>query len=361
MSVRKALLIAQLGLRRLLARPTDLFFVVALPLLITLVIGFSVFGSNDRGYRVGIVDEGAGPIGRALIADLERSPAIDAHPYADADELRKAVRRGYVVAGVVVPAAYDAEALDGSASVMFLADPARSAPLGIRSTITAAMQRQLAAAPIVSVDAETVATTRSIPGGFSYPAAANLVLFMFITAMAGAGALIEQRVLGIARRMISTPTSVATVVAGQVGSRLAIALFQGLLILFVGVFVFRVGYGDLAAATVLVLVFALVATSVSTLAGSVFRNAEQARAIAAPLGIALGMLGGCMWPLEVVGSTMKTVGHLVPHAWAMDAFVALMAGGADLAAIAPQVLVLVGYTAVILPLATWRLRRALTA
>jgi ABC-2 type transport system permease protein len=57
---------------------------------------------------------------------------------------------------------------------------------------------------------------------------------------------------------------------------------------------------------------------------------------------------------------MRTIGHLVPQAWAMDAFVALMGKGADLAAIAPQLLVLAAYAAVLLPLATWRLRIAIT-
>jgi len=358
-SVRIVLLIAVLGVRRLVARPTDLFFVLALPLLITLVIGFSVFGAVDRGYRVRIVDQSGGPRAAALVAELEHSTAIDAHRYADADELRKAVRRGFVVAGVIVPAGFDVGASDGSADVVFVADPARSAPIGIRSTVNAALQREFRRSP-VSAETETVTTTRSVPGGFSYPAAANLILFMFITAMSGSAVLIEQRVLGIIRRMLATPTSVATIVAGQAASRLAIALFQGLLILVVGTVAFGVRYGDVFAATVLVLVFGLVATGVSTLAGSVFRSAEQARAVAPPLGIALGMLGGCMWPLEVVGPTMKTVGHLVPHAWAMDAFVALVGKGADLAAIVPQLLVLLGYAAVLLPLATWRLRVALT-
>jgi ABC-2 type transport system permease protein len=347
--------IAALGLRRLLVRPTDLFFVIALPLLITLVIGFSVFGSVGSGYRVGIVDESGGARAAGLVRDLERSPAIAAHPYADADELRKAVRRGFVVAGVIVPSGYEGA---GPADVIFVADPARSAPAGVRSTVVAAIQSQ-DGRPKVGVDAETVATARSIPGGFSYPATANIVLFMFITAMAGSAALIEQRVLGLTRRMLATPTSVASIVAGQAGSRLAIALFQGFFILVVGALAFGVNYGDLGAAIVLVAVFGLVATSVSTLAGSLFRTAEQARAIAPPLGIALGMLGGCMWPLEIVGSTMRSIGHVVPHAWAMDAFVALTAKGADLAGIAPQLLVLLGYTAVLLPVATWRLRAAL--
>ncbi len=59
-----------------------------------------------------------------------------------------------------------------------------------------------------------------------------------------------------------------------------------------------------------------------------------------PVGIALGMLGGTMWPLEIVPQAMRTVGHLTPHAWAMDAFIALMGKGADLASIAPQIAIL---------------------
>ncbi|MDQ2953281.1 MAG: ABC transporter permease [Chloroflexota bacterium] len=359
MSPSKILLIGLLSLRRLLARPIDLFFVIALPLLITVVIGFSVF-ATDRGYRVGIVDEGAGPLGQALVADLEHSPAIEPHRYADADELRKAVRRGFVVAGVIVPAGFDPGVRDGSATVTFVADPARSAPLGIRSTVSAAVQRQASTRPPATVESETVATARAIPVGFSYPASANLVLFMFITGLAGIAVLIEQRALGITRRMLATPTSVGTIVAGQALGRFAIALFQGLFILVIGALVFGVRYGDLAAAVVLVIAFGLVATSISTLGGAVLRNSEQARAFAPPLGIALGMLGGCMWPLEVTGPTMKAIGHLTPHAWAMDAFVALTARGADLAAIVPQLLVLLGFSAVLLPLATWRLRVTLT-
>jgi ABC-2 type transport system permease protein len=66
-----------------------------------------------------------------------------------------------------------------------------------------------------------------------------------------------------------------------------------------------------------------------------------------------------MWPLEIVGPTMKAIGHITPHAWAMDAFVALIARGADLGGIVPQLLVLLAYAAVLLPVATWRLRAAL--
>jgi ABC-2 type transport system permease protein len=71
------------------------------------------------------------------------------------------------------------------------------------------------------------------------------------------------------------------------------------------------------------------------------------------------MLGGCMWPLAIVPAPMRAVGHLFPQAWAMDGFIALIARNAGLAGITRQLAVLAGFAAVLLALATWRLRRTL--
>ena len=65
-----------------------------------------------------------------------------------------------------------------------------------------------------------------------------------------------------------------------------------------------------------------------------------------------------MWPLEIVPEAMRTAGHVTPHAWAMDGFVDLIIRGESAAGIVPQLAVLVGIAAVLLPLATWRLRKA---
>ena len=45
-------------------------------------------------------------------------------------------------------------------------------------------------------------------GRFDLGAASNLVLFVFLTALAGSAALILTRQLGISRRMMSTPTPI---------------------------------------------------------------------------------------------------------------------------------------------------------
>jgi ABC-2 type transport system permease protein len=73
----------------------------------------------------------------------------------------------------------------------------------------------------------------------------------------------------------------------------------------------------------------------------------------------LGMLAGCMWPLEIVPAPMAVVGHFTPHAWAVDAFVQLMGAGATLPDVLAEVGILLAFAAAILAVAVWRLRRSI--
>lgn len=389
MSVAKALAIAGVSLRRLFRDRVGLFFVIVLPILITTAIGVTAFGAGGGGSAllVGLANEDAGGLARELAERIDASPSVETRTYPDAAAVRAAVRRGYVLGGVVIPNGYDTALRAGSsAEVEYLSNPTGTAPAGLRTSIAAAVSEQgarvraatfaatrggvsfdaayarasaAAGAPTVSVAAEAVTAARSLPRGFDYPAGANLILFMFITSMAGASDLILARQLGVSRRMLGTPTTAATVLAGEALGRLAIALFQGLFIFVVGTVVFGVRFGDPLGVGLLVISFGLVSTAVAMLFGTIFRTPDQAASIAPPVGIALGMLGGCMWPLEIVPPVMRQVGHVTPHAWAMDAMLALMARGADALAILPQILVLLAFSAVLLPLATWRLRRAI--
>lgn len=63
-----------------------------------------------------------------------------------------------------------------------------------------------------------------------------------------------------------------------------------------------------------------------------------------------------MWPLEIVGPTMRIIGHLVPHARAVDAWTNVVGSDAGVTDIARPLLVLTVWTAVLLVAATNRLR-----
>ena len=380
---------AGVTLRRLARDRLALFFVVLLPVVIILVIGITIGeGESDR-LPVGVLDQGGGALGAELQADLATSPALEPRGYDDQDALRKAVRRGVVAAGVVVPAGYDQALRAGrDAQVTFVVDQTRSAPAAVRTAVAAAVTRQAAIVRAarfaagtagVSFDAALAraralsgeqaqvrveATTiggreNALPSGFNYTAPSNLVLFVFITSLAGAAALVEERRLGVTTRMLAAPTTASTILFGETLGRFLVALLQGLIVFTIGWLVFGVDWGDPPAALLLVTVFALVGTGAGMLFGTVLRTAEQATSIGPPVGIALGMLGGCMWPLAIVPAPMRVAGHLFPHAWAMDAFIDLISEDAGLAGIAGKLAVLAGFAAVLLAVATWRLRRAL--
>ena len=198
-------------------------------------------------------------------------------------------------------------------------------------------------------------------GKFDEGASTQLLLFIFMTSLPGAVALIETRRLGVARRMFSTPTAVRTILAGEALGRFGIALLQGLIIMPGSALIFGVSWGDPAGAALILILFSLVGAGVGMLLGSVFSNDQQAQSVALLLGMGLAALGGSMVPLEVFPDTMRTIAHVTPHAWGNDAFNDLVRHGGDVADILPELGVLAAFAVVLLTLATWRLRRAITS
>jgi ABC-2 type transport system permease protein len=390
----KALAIARLTMKRFLRDRTSLFFSAALPLVLIFLIGTATSQFDDTESPVGVVTDGTGALTNDLRHALDDSRLIEVKGYDDAGSLAKAVRRGVVPAGVVIPDDYDEQLLAGKpVDVELLLDQTRGDPAGARSAIASVVADQGAelqaaiftskrlhrSVPVtlaqarttrdlfertqIAVDAKTVGAGERdyLPAGIGYQAPSNLVLFVFITSLAWSALLIQSRQLRVMQRMYATPTTARTIIAGETLARLAIAGYQALLIVAAGTLLFGVDFGDPLAATVLVVVFVLVATSVSMLMGTIFSTPEQAGSIGPMVGIAMGMLGGCMWPLEIVPDPMRKIGHLFPHAWAMDAWIELVGRGGGLGSITTNLVVLGGFVVVLLPLATWRLRRSIVA
>jgi ABC-2 type transport system permease protein len=92
------------------------------------------------------------------------------------------------------------------------------------------------------------------------------------------------------------------------------------------------------------------------LLGATAGSAQQAGPLAILLGLVLAAFGGCMVPLEVFPDRIRAVAHVTPHAWGIEGFTELTRHGGTLSDVIVQVAVLLGFAAVLLTLATWRLR-----
>ena len=385
----KALTIAANELRRLLRWRANIFFLFILPMLIILLLGAAFGGSGTA--RVGVIEGRSGPLARQFLAALDARPAIELRRYSSATGLQHAVARGDLDAGLVLPAGFDSRLRGGnSATISYFARP-NSVAQQVRATIqsvAAEQGRLLAAAQVlerargtsftqalararaVAVRTPRVQVRLTAPDGSNYiattgrfesGASTQLLLFIFLNSLNGAAWIIETRRLGIARRILSTPTSLRTLVAGQLLGRLAVALLQAVIIILGSLLFFGVDWGNALGTAAVVIAFCLVGTGAAVLLGSLFSNEQQAGPVALLLGLGLAALGGSMAPLEVFPKTARTIAHVTPHAWANDAFSKLLNHGGDLGSVLPQVGVLLAFAGVAITFATWRLRRVLTA
>ena len=381
------LIIAGASARRYLRDRRALVFVLVLPVLVILVVGLTVRGSNR--FRVGLVVDDHGPLASELVGAISRDTGLQTHTYGAA-AARTALRRNELDAVVHIPDGYDSHVRTGRpVAVGVTIEPANStqqAALGAVQAIVAkeagvlqaarfagrqapsssysadlARSRALAAGTgAVTSSTRFVNSTSSVlPLGYSYSAPTMLVLFVFINSLAAGAIMIRTRQLGIYERVRAAPVATRQIVAGETLCYLGLALFQSSLIIVIGAALFGVSWGPVLPAVALVVVWALVGTAAGMLSGTVFRTPEQASSIGPSLGIALGMLGGCMWPLEIVGTTMARVGHLTPQAWAVDAWTALLSRGAGLSGIATDLLILLAFATALFTLATTRMARNL--
>ncbi len=195
--------------------------------------------------------------------------------------------------------------------------------------------------------------------GFSFVAAQELVLMMFLIGMIAAAALIQTRRLGVLRRMLAAPVGETRVLAGVTLGRFAIAAVQAGFIVFATAILFGVEWGSWTATAAIVIAFALVATASAVLIGSTLRNENQSTAVGITVGLAFAALGGCMVPFEVFPPALRTVAHITPHAWAVDAFTEVVQNGGGIADILTELGVLVGYALVLFVIATFTLRRSI--
>ena len=382
--MRTALAIAAVELRRFLKDRSNIFFTFIFPLLLVLFIG-AQFGGGSGG-TVALTGP-ASTLRSDLVAELEGADAEIT--LADADDMRELVARGRADVGILLTAdaasAYD----DGADLAVQVVVGTQSQSQVTRQQVQtavdglAAAQGQVAALVAAGADEQTAATALAAArelvepsrlavvnvseiaqefaglGQFDYGASAQVLLFVFLTSLAGSTTLIQARRLGVTRRTLAAPVSTVQAVAGQGLGRLTIAAFQGAYIMAATVVLFGVDWGNLALAVLVMVVFALVAAGAAMVLGSVLDNDAAAGGVGVGLALVLAALGGGMYPLELFPDTLRTVAHITPHAWAAEALAEVQRHDGGLVDILPQLGVLLGFAAVLLVLGAWVLRRSL--
>lgn len=371
-------------LRRFLRDRSNIFFVFIFPLLLVLVIG-SQFGGGGPSGNVTISATGGDS---ALAQDLEdvltdRGLSVR---HAGADEARSAVARGRTDVAVFVPADPSEQTPGAASQIEFIAGSSggaittaqevRSAigVVGLERSQVAALsgagiepddaaglleQAQAISQPQVEVeDLDPLAGEFAGLGRFDLGATSQLLLFTFLSTLAGSATLIQARREKVIARALSAPVSTTQVLVGQAAGRWLIAFSQGAYIMVATTVLFGVQWGNWGLSLLILAVFAAVAAGAAMVIGAMVDNEGAASGVGVGVGLVLAGLGGGMAPLEIFSDTMRQVAQLTPHAWAYEAYAEVQRHGGSLADIAPQLGVLVAMALGALALGVWALRRS---
>lgn len=378
------LAITAVELRRFLRDRSNIFFVFIFPLLLILVIGLQFGGDGGSHPRAAVAGEPS-ELREVLVSALEEDEVRITLVAADA--ARELVARGRADVAVIVPEPDDAG--DGTeATVQLVAGSqatSRAAVQEVRSTIdglsarrgqvqalvdagvdqsaaVAALEqaRAVVAAPEIEVvDTNELAQAFEGLGQFDLGAAQQLMLFVFLSSLAGSSTLIQARREGIVARTLAAPASTAQLIVGQALGRFAIAFVQGGYIMVGSTLLFGVAWGNVWLALLVLAFFSMVSAAAAMVLGSIMDNDSAASGVGVGAGLVLAGLGGSMLPLELFPDGLRVVSRFTPHAWGYEAFAQIQRHAGTLVDILPSLGVLAGMAIALFVLGTWLLRRSM--
>lgn len=382
--MKPVLTIAGVELRRFVRDRSNVFFVFVFPLLLVVLIGAQFAGSQSG--RVAV--SGPGSTLRSELSGQLRVEELEVW-YDDASTVRDQLARGRADVGVFLDAG-DASAyargrgvdlqvvVAPQATAQATAEQVRAAVTRVRSRWSQRIALQEAGMGVAEVDRALQSARTASPaprlrvteldetaqefstlGRFDLGATTQTLLFVFLSTVGGAAALIQSRRYRVLQRMMSTPLSAGQAVAGQALGRFALAMVQGLYLMLGTAAFFGVDWGSWPAALLVLAMFGAVAAALAMVVGTVMDNEGAATGVGIGAGLVLAALGGCMTPLEFFPDTLRTIAHVTPHAWAYEAFAKIQRHGAGVADVLPQLGVLAGMAVVLLATGGWVVRRSL--
>jgi ABC-2 type transport system permease protein len=224
----------------------------------------------------------------------------------------------------------------------------------------AAAQQEFSSAPtriIITQPENTVDIQTQKETQAAQASAGQLIIWVFIPLLGTSELMAYERVWGTLRRLVTTPTRKPTFLLGIITGQFSSGMIQMLMLVMIGVVLLKVPWGQNPLALLLLLIsFALAAVAMGTMMGTFTRTPSQANGLSIAAGMVMGLLGGCMFPLEMFPPAVANVAKILPTTWAMMGMTQLTVYNAGFIQILPYAAVLLGFALVFFVVGAWRFR-----
>jgi len=386
----KIIAIARKDIKIRFSGKTELLFFLFLPLIFTLLLSGVLFGGGVNKIVMVVVDEDNSDLSGKLVSLLQSSEAVAPSNLAR-EKAQETFDNREAAAILIIPSGMESNLKAGQGvSLDFTLDPSNNNGLAVQQEVQKAIgqiSRSLAVANASTREAEQIqpftdATQRqayydqSLATGqqmfetapvrivitqpeiatetqnqketqAAQASAGQLIIWVFIPLLGTSELMAYERVWGTLRRLVTTPTRKPTFLLGTITGQLSNGLVQMLMLVAIGVVLLKVPWGQNPLALLLLLIsFGLASVAMGTMLGTFTRTPSQANGLSISLGMVMGLMGGCMLPLEMFPPAVANVAKILPTTWAMMGMTQLTVYNAGLLQILPYAAVLLGFSVV---------------
>ncbi|MEW4309701.1 ABC transporter permease [Rossellomorea marisflavi] len=348
--------------RRMLKKKSSWLFIIILPIVLMSVLVQA--GSSSNTYYLGISDQDKTDFTKTFIKNLGEKYEIV--PLKEG-EVRDAVINSEVDYALVINKGTTGDLISGvnkeieaysikesniSAPLRIYVDSYMSAARGIgieangdEKTFYKGMDYYLDGkfemlTSTVSADA---AKSENIKRSMGFLVLSMVILLTFATT-----GTLKDKMNGLYLRIQCGPITKANYQIQSFISYVLIAIFQLFLVFMVMVNVLKMDIGGIFLPLFLVMVlFAVCCVALGTFVTSISNNVTQASALLNLINIPMCMLGGAMWPSEIMPEMLQTISVIFPTTWVIQAADKIV-GGASLAGVGVEIAILSGFTMVFL-------------
>lgn len=383
-------------LAQILRDKKSLLFLVVMPIIFTLFMGFAYKGGNstetkDNRMQLAWVD--GEPDARLNNALFERLNASDVMKLVRMDKTSAldALQKGQVDGVLVIPAGFSEQAAGGmTVQMTLIADSTSTKGESLYQVLRVPVAQLMSTVEIAQLSAETMGNSSEFAPAFDatwsrwaerqqtslirveqavaqkseswfgdnpYNQASPgiLVQFVIFGLVTSAQILVQERKTRTLQRLMTTAMKPWEIVAGHMLAMFAIVFLQTAMLVIFGQLVLKVNYLREPLGTLLVAAaLGLWVASMGLLIGVLAKSDDQVIMFSMMFMFLFSALGGTWFPLEAAGGAFGTLGKLMPSAWAMSGLQNILIRGLGLESVWMAAGILLAYAIGFFLLAVWR-------
>lgn len=191
-----------------------------------------------------------------------------------------------------------------------------------------------------------------------------ILFFSMFTMVFGIGSIVEEKENHVWQRLSVSPMGAGTILFANMLAAYIVSMVQLTAMILISRFLFGIDWGGSLLALFLVLSCYVIAIIALGLVMSGFVSSAQQLGSFSPIVIvSTSMIGGCMWPLEIISSQILLfMADLTPQRWAYKGLKTIIVGGGGVGDVTESLLILLVMAAVLFAISLRPyLKRAKTA